>query len=76
MFITFPLSALVSMKLLDLIKHLIHSVGVIQHQHNVPKFGQLRMPPHLQRPGTLSGGLDLDKAHPAAREEDNSIWRS
>lgn len=73
MSITSPLSALVSVKLLDLIKRLIYSIGVIQHQYNVPKLGKLRMPPHLQRPGKLSGSFHLYEAHGSARQQHQPV---
>jgi hypothetical protein len=70
------ISPLPSVKLLYLIKDGIHSVRVIQHQYNVPKLGKLRMPPHLQRPGTLSGGFHLNEAHPASRQQYQPVGSS
>ena len=61
---------------LNRIQHFIHLVGVIQHQYNVPKLGKLRMPPHLQRPGSLSGSFHLHEAHPAARQQHQPVGSS
>lgn len=62
--------------LLNLIKDGIHFSWIVQHPYNAPKLCQPPMSGNLQRPGSLSGSLDLNEAHPTLGEDDQPIRRS